>query len=56
MDSDFAFKYKPYEIEKLLERRGAGKNTKYLVKWKDCGNQYNAWYPVHALQDARELM
>ena len=56
VNSEFASKYKPYEIERLLERRGTGRNIKYLVKWKNCGNEHNAWYPVHALQNARDLM
>lgn len=56
VDQDFASKYRPYEIEKLIDRRGTGRNVKYLVKWKDCGNEHNVWYPVHALQEARELM
>ena len=51
-----AKQFKPYEIEKLLDRRGEGENIKYLVKWKDYGRQHNVWYPVHALGRARELM
>lgn len=39
-------KYPPYEIERLLERRGTGNSTQYLVKWKGYGNEHNAWYPT----------
>ena len=56
VDFDFVFKYKPYEIEKLLKRRDIERNIMYLIKWKDCGNEHNVWYPVHALQKAQNLM
>ena len=32
IDFDFAFKYKLYKIERLLERRDIEENIKYLVK------------------------
>ena len=32
VDSDFTFKYKFYEIEKLLKKRDIEKNIIYLVK------------------------
>ena len=32
VDSDFVFKYKFYEIEKLLKRRNIEKNIMYLIK------------------------
>ena len=53
-----AQEFKPYEIEPLLDRRGeaGNENAKNLVKWKDCGMQHNAWYPVHAVAKSRELM
>ena len=35
---------KEYIIEKLLDRRYHGqKHIKYLVKWKDYGNEHNTW-------------
>ena len=51
-----AKQFKPYEIERLLERRGEGEKAKYLVKWKGYGREHNVWYPVHALAKSQELM
>ena len=39
-----------YEIKRFLDKE-PGKD-RYLVKWKGYGNEYNAWYPLHALGDA----
>ena len=48
---------KPYEIEKLLGKRVTGTGTvRYLVKWKDHGNEHNVWYDLDDLSDARELV
>ena len=38
---DFVFKYKFYKIEKLLKKRDIKKNIMYLIKWKNCDNEYN---------------
>ena len=53
-----AKQFKPYEIERLLDRRGeaGSKDVKYLVKWKGYGTHYNVWYPVYALTKSKELM
>ena len=32
-----------YEIEKILKKRGKGKNVKYLVKWLGYRNKFNSW-------------
>ena len=32
-----------YEIEKILKKRGKGKNVKYLVKWLGYPNKFNSW-------------
>ena len=48
--------FKPYEIERLLDRRGEGEKAKYLVKWKGFGSEHNTWYPVHALGKSQDLM
>ena len=46
-----------YEIETLLDKRITGRGKiQYLVKWKDCGNEYNAWYDVEDLTRARDLI
>ena len=53
---DLTKDFKPYEVERLLNRRGTGDNVKYLVKWKGYGNQHNVWYPVHALANSQDLI
>ena len=35
-----------YEIEKILRKRGKGKNEKYLVKWLGYPEKFNSWVPV----------
>ena len=32
-----------YEIEKILKKRGKGKNVQYLVKWLGYPNKFNSW-------------
>ena len=32
-----------YEIEKILQKRGNGKNVQYLVKWLGHTNKFNSW-------------
>ena len=32
-----------YEIEKILKKRGTGKNVQYLVKWVGYPSSYNSW-------------
>ena len=54
VDQELAAKYPLYEIDRLLDRRGTGKNVKYLVHWKGYGNEHNSWYPVHALQQSSQ--
>ena len=41
VDFDFIFKYKFYEIEKLLKKRDNEKNIIYLIKWKNYDNEHN---------------
>ena len=47
---------RPYEIEKLLDKRSTSRGIRYLVKWKDHGNEHNVWYDVKDLSDAQELV
>lgn len=42
-----------YDIEKILQRKGKGKRTKYLVKWT--GYSRPTWEPLDALQDCQAL-
>ena len=56
VDFDFVFKYKFYEIEKLLKRRDIERNIMYLIKWKDCDNEHNVWYLVYAFQKVKNFI
>ena len=48
---------KPYELEKLLDKRVSEAGViRYLVKWKDHGNEHNVWYKLEDLSNAMELV
>jgi hypothetical protein len=32
-----------FEVEKILKKKGKGKNLQYLVKWLDYPNKFNSW-------------
>ena len=32
-----------FYVEKILQKRPAGKGFKYLVKWKGYGDEFNTW-------------
>ena len=32
-----------YEVEKILKKRGKGKNVEYLVKWSGYPDKFNSW-------------
>ena len=51
------FHYEPQEedvftVEKILDRRG----QRYLIKWKDYGNEENTWEPVSNLGECKDLI
>lgn len=52
--------YKSYEIERLLNRRtvkkGRGRATEYLVRWKGYGPEWDRWYNIKDLDNAAELV
>lgn len=52
--------FKSYEVQALLNRRvttrGKGQSTEYLVRWKGYGPEYDQWYNVKHLDDARDLI
>lgn len=35
-----------YEIEKVINHRGTGVSTEYLIKWKGYDNEYNTWSTI----------
>uniref|UniRef100_A0A8H7K517 Chromo domain-containing protein n=1 Tax=Bionectria ochroleuca TaxID=29856 RepID=A0A8H7K517_BIOOC len=42
-----------YDVEKILDHRGEGPQTEYLVKWKGCGDDENTWEPLDHLTNAQ---
>jgi len=46
-----------YEVEKILDKKGTGKKSKYLVKWKHFENEEDqTWEPLGNLAESRELV
>ena len=43
-----------YEIERILNKRGTGKTTKYLVKWKGYPEWESTWESIAAFKFAKE--
>jgi hypothetical protein len=56
-DSD---EWKSWELERLVDKRvvkyGGKKCIEYLVKFKGYGNQWNDWYPITLLDNAKDLV
>ena len=52
--------HKSFEIERLLNkrtiRRGRGQVTQYLVRWKGYGPEWDCWYALKDLENAKELV
>ena len=40
-----------YEIEKVLKRRGKGKNKEVFVKWLGYPAKFNSWIPASQVKD-----
>ena len=40
-----------YEIEKIVKRRGKGKNAEVLVKWLGYPTKFNSWIPASEVKD-----
>ena len=56
-DSDPENTAKPYEVERLLDRRiSPTGQVSYLVKWRGYGPQDNVYYPLRALKNSMELV
>ena len=40
-----------YEIEKILKKRGKGKNSQVFVKWLGYPAKFNSWIPAAQVKD-----
>lgn len=45
-----------YEVEKILDKKRINGETKYLVKWKNYGEEDNSWEPTRHLKGAQRLL
>lgn len=52
--------YLSYEIERLLNKRiikkGRGMTTQYLVRWRGYGPEWDKWFSVNNLDNAKDLI
>jgi hypothetical protein len=52
--------YKSWEIERLLNKRtiwkGRGTSVQYLVRWTGYGPEFDQWYPLSQLENAKDLI
>jgi hypothetical protein len=52
--------YKSWEIERLLDKRtirkGRGTSVQYLVRWTGYGPEFDQWYPLSQLENAKDLI
>ena len=44
-----------YEVESILDQRGAGRALKYLLKWKGWPAEDSTWEPKSALADCPDV-
>ena len=47
---------RPYDVERVLDKRITRDKPWYLIKWKDYGNEHNVWYKLEDLANAMELV
>ena len=45
-----------YEVESILDQRGAGRALEYLVKWKGWPAEDSTWEPKSALADCPDVL
>ena len=46
-----------YEVEKILDKRGRGRMSEYLVKWRNYDDpKDNTWEPASNLKEAKEAI
>lgn len=44
-----------YKVQKILDRKGAGKNRKYLIRWEGYNKAYDTWEPITNIEPARKM-
>ena len=44
-----------YEVEKVVDSRGSGKNVEYFVKWVGFKAGDNTWEPTSNLESCKEV-
>jgi hypothetical protein len=45
-----------FEVKKILDRRGKGKNTEYKVRWAGYSAEDDTWEPIETLADSQALV
>jgi len=40
-----------YEVEKILDEKGTGRNKKYLIKWRGYSDKFNEWIPASQVKN-----
>ncbi|CAG5098504.1 Oidioi.mRNA.OKI2018_I69.XSR.g15730.t1.cds [Oikopleura dioica] len=46
---------KVFNVEKILDRKGSGKNRRYLIKWEGYNSHHNTWEPITNIEPARKM-
>ena len=44
-----------YEVEKIVDSKGTGKNAEYFVKWEGFSASENTWEPVANLASCKQV-
>jgi len=47
---------KEYEVKEVRKHRKQGKETQYLMYWKDYGNKHDQWIAEKELSHTREVI
>ncbi|CBY41078.1 unnamed protein product [Oikopleura dioica] len=44
-----------YTVQKILNRKGAGKNRRYLIRWEGYNKAHDTWEPITNIEPARKM-